>query len=433
MEILALGEKIKRRRKELNMTLKDLAGDRITPGQISLVESGRSNPSMDLLEYLAGELQTSVEYLMESEETQAEKISIYYEQMAEAYILAGDYFSGEKYIENALYYVEKYNLDYRKAKILYLRAQIYMAKGEFTIAQQFFLTANVIFIKNNNYEEIINTFLNLGKITLKLKAYHSANSYLSQAEKVYLDNNIGDDSLLGEIYYYMAESYYRTENMKKVIDYSFLAKSKFEQVNNKEEYAKTLLLISEEYNAKGDLANAIKYSQKTLEVYKELEQLNNISEIENNLGKLFYRFENIEESFKHYEIAKDIRMRRKDTKLISTLINMCENYIKIKDIKKCEELLNEIKLYLKDEDIKNLVEINILWYRVHMINDKLKDAEYVLLDTYEIAKVNSLYQQAGQIAIMIGKFYIDNKRDIEAAKYLDEGISIFKEIGILRN
>ena len=126
-------------------------------------------------------------------------------------------------------------------------------------------------------------------------------------------------------------------------------------------------------------------------------------------------------------------MRRKDTKLISTLINMCENYIKIKDIKKCEELLNEIKLYLKDEDIKNLVEINILWYRVHMINDKLKDAEYVLLDTYEIAKVNSLYQQAGQIAIMIGKFYIDNKRDIEAAKYLDEGISIFKEIGILRN
>lgn len=50
MEILSLGEKIKRRRKELNMTLKDLAGDRITPGQISLVESGKSNPSMDLLE-----------------------------------------------------------------------------------------------------------------------------------------------------------------------------------------------------------------------------------------------------------------------------------------------------------------------------------------------------------------------------------------------
>lgn len=77
MEILSLGEKIKRRRKQLNMTLKDLAKDRITPGQISLVESGRSNPSVDLLEYLADALNTNVEYLMESEESQAEKISLY--------------------------------------------------------------------------------------------------------------------------------------------------------------------------------------------------------------------------------------------------------------------------------------------------------------------------------------------------------------------
>jgi len=90
MEILSLGEKIKRKRKELNMTLKDLAGDRITPGQISLVESGKSNPSMDLLEYLANTLNTTVEYLMESEETQAEKICLYYENIAESLILNSD-------------------------------------------------------------------------------------------------------------------------------------------------------------------------------------------------------------------------------------------------------------------------------------------------------------------------------------------------------
>ena len=433
MEILALGEKIKRKRKELDMTLKDLAGDRITPGQISLVESGRSNPSMDLLEYLAGALQTSVEYLMESEETQAEKISIYYEQVAESYILSGDYITGEKYIENALYYVEKYNLEYRKAKILYLRAQIYMAKDELTLAQQFFLSSNVIFIKNNNYEEIINTFLNLGKITLMLKAYHSANSYLRQAEKVYLDNSIGNDSLLGEIYYYMARSYFKTEDIGKAIDYSFLAKSKFEQVHNREEYAKTLLLISEEYNKKGDLTNAIKYSQKTLEVYKELDELNNISEIENNLGKLFYEFENIEESFKHYEISKDIRMRRKDYKIVDTLINICENYIKLKNISKCEEVLEEIASYIEEEDMEKLIDLNILWYRIYTIKEMTKEAEYILLDTYKLSRTSKLKKKSAQLAIMIGKFYIDNKRDFEAAKYLDEGVNIFKEIGILKN
>lgn len=433
MEILALGEKIKRRRKELDMTLKDLAGDRITPGQISLVESGRSNPSMDLLEYLAGALQTSVEYLMESEDTQAEKISIYYEQVAESYILTGDYTTGEKYIENALYYVEKYNLEYRKAKILYLRGKIYIAKGELSLAQQYFLSSNGIFIKNNNYEEIVNTFLNLGKITLGVKAYHSATSYLRQAEKVYIDNNIGNDFLLGEIYYYMAKAYFKMEDVSQAIDYSFLAKSKFEQVHNKEEYAKTLLLISEEYNRKGDLSNAIKYSQKTLELYKDLEEMNNISEIENNLGKLFFEFENLEESFKHYEISKDIRIRKKDNKIIETLINICENHIKLKNISKCEEVLKEISIYLKDEDIKGLINVNILWYRIYIIKENLKEAEYILLDTYKIAKSNNLFKEAAQLAIMMGKFYIDNKREIEAAKYLDEGVNIFREIGILKN
>lgn len=433
MEILALGEKIKRKRKELDMTLKDLAGDRITPGQISLVESGRSNPSMDLLEYLAATLQTSVEYLMESEETQAEKISIYYEQIAESYVLSGDYITGEKYIENALYYVEKYNLEYRKAKILYLRAKIYMAKEELTLAQQFFLSSNVIFIKNNNYEEIVKTFLNLGQITLELKAYNSSSSYLRQAEKVYLDNNIGNDPLLGEIYYYMAKAYFKTENIEKAIDYSFLAKSKFEQVHNKDEYAKTLLLISEEYNKKGDLTNAIKYSQKTLEVYRELDELSNISEIENNLGKLFYEFENIEESFRHYEISKDIRIKRKDKRVIETLMNICENYIKVKNISKCEEVLEEINSYIDESEIEVIIDVNLIWYRVYTLKELSREAEYILIDMYNLAKKNDLFKQVAQLSVMLGKFYIDRKNDAEAAKYLDEGVNIFRKIGILKN
>ena len=433
MEILTLGEKIKRRRKELEMTLKDLAGDRITPGQISLVESGRSNPSMDLLEYLANALQTSVEYLMESEETQAEKICVYYEQMAETYILNQDYISAEKYIENALYYAEKYDLEYRKAKNLFLRANICKAKNELVLAQQLYLSANVIFIKRNNFEQVINTFLNLGKITLSLKAYHSATSYLKQAEKVYLDNNIGNDSLLGEIYYEMAESYFKIDDIKKAIDYTFLAKQKFEQVQHREEYGKALLLLSQEYNKKGDLVNAIKYSKKTLEVYRELEEEKNISAIENNLGKLFFEFDNIEEAFRHYNVAKEIRMRNNDTNVIETLINICEGYIKIKEIDKCEEVLEEIKTLIDGTDVEQIIEQNLLWYRVYTIKEMADEAELVLLETFNLAKVNGLEKRAAELAILLGRYYIGIKKDYEAAKYLDEGVKIVRNLGILNN
>lgn len=433
MEILSLGEKIKRKRKELNMTLKDLAGDRITPGQISLVESGRSNPSMDLLEYLADALKTSVEYLMESEETQAEKICMYYEQVAEAYILSGDYFMGEKYIENGLYYSEKYNLEYRKARILFLTGKIHMLKDELVAAQQYFLSSNVIFIKNNNFEEIVKTFLCLGKITLKLKAYHSTSSYLKQAEKVYIDNNIGNDQLLGEIYYYMANSFFKTDNIKQSIDYAFLAKEKFQKIYNKKDYARTLLLLSDEYSESGDLINAIKYSKKALEVYQELEDISSIAEIENSLGRLFYEFENIEESFIHYNLAKGIRLSNNDEKLVNTLLNICENYLKIKDVEKCEEGIKEIYKHIRDDDHENRIECNLLQYRVNLIKDIQNEAENILIDTYKYAISNDCNKRAGQIAIMLGKFYMDSKREKEAAKYLDYGIDIFNSIGLLRN
>lgn len=432
MEILSLGEKIKRRRKELDMTLKDLAGDRITPGQISLVESGKSNPSMDLLEYLANALKTSVEYLMESEETQAEKICLYFENIAEAYILNEDLHYGEQYIERALYYAEKYNLEYRKARNLYLRAKIYMTKEEYGAAQQFFLSSNVIFIKNSKFEEVVNTFLNLGKITYELKAYHSSNSYLQQAEKVFLDNDIGNDALLGEIYFYIASTYFKLDNLDKSINYSYLAKEKFNQLDNKKEYAKSLLLLAEQYNKKGDVDNAIKYSKKTLDVFRELEDSIQLSQIENNLGKLFYEFENIEESFKHFNKAMELRKNNKDAKLVETLTNVCENYIKLKDIENCRKLLEEVLQNVKDGDNQVLIDYYLLKYRVELLDNNFNEAENTLIIALNFAKNMDCLKQAAEIAILLGKFYIDNKDDSSAAKYLNDGVAIFKQLGILR-
>ena len=354
---------------------------------------------MDLLEYLANALQTSVEYLMESEETQAEKICIYYEQSAETYILNEDYISAEEYIENALFYAEKYKLEYRKAKNLFLRANICNAKNELVLAQQLYLSANVIFIKRNNFEQIIKTFLNLGKITLSLKAYHSAISYLKQAEKVYL----------------------------------YLAKQKFEQVQDRREYGKSLISLSKEYNKKGDIANAIKYSKKSLEVYKELEAEKNVSSIENNLGKLFFEFDNIEEAFKHYNTAKQIRMRSKDKDVVETMLNICEGYIKIKEIEKCEKVLEEIRSLIDETNIEQVIEQNLFWYRAYIIKEMQDEAENILLETFNLAKANGLYKKMAELSILLGRYYIGIKKDYEAAKYLNEGIKIFRNLGILNN
>lgn len=433
MEILSLGEKLRRRRKELNMTLKDLAGDRITPGQISLVESGKSNPSMDLLEYLANALNVSVEYLMESEETQAENICIYFENMAEACILNNNLSIAEQYVEKVLYYAEKYNLKYRKAKNLYLRGIIYMEKSEIGLAQQFFLSANVIFIAENCFEDIINTFLKLGIITLNTKSYHSSFSYFKQAEKVFIDNDIGNDFLLGKIYYYMAYTYQRLENHENAINYAFLAKEKFRQFDEKKDYAMSLMLLAKEYSEKGDINNAIRYSKKTLNVFREINDSEYMADIENNLGKLFYEFENYEESFIHLNKSKELRKKSKGLKLAETLVNICENYIKLKDVNNAKLVLEEIMDNIGNGNDKALIDYYLLKYRVCILDNDLKEAENTLIMALNFVSNMDDKKQQAEISLLLGKFYIDNGQDKEAAKFLSIGVEAFKCLGIFKD
>jgi len=432
MEILSLGEKIKRKRKELNMTLKDLAGSRITPGQISLVESGKSNPSMDLLEYLANTLNTAVEYLMESEEAQAEKICLFYQNIAEAHILNNDLQQAEQNIEKSIYYSEKYKLEYRRARNLSLRGDIYMARKDIAEAQQVFLSSNVIFIKNNSYEEIIKTFLKLGVITLELRGYQSASSYFKQAEKVFMDNQMGNDFLLGKIYYYIGYTYFKLEDMEKAIKYSYLAQEKFKQIDNKKDYANSLLLLAYEYNKKGDIKNAIKYSKITLKVFNEIDNLTYVSEIENNLGRLFYEFENMEESFIHLNKSKEIRLKTNDLKLIDTLANICENYIKLKSISQAKEVLEHILEHIEDGNYKALCQYYLLKYRVDLLEDNKSEAEKTLLKALEFVKEQDQIKESAEISIMIGKFYIDGGRTSDAAKYLNEGVELFKKLKVIK-
>jgi len=307
-----------------------------------------------------------------------------------------------------------------------------MAKGEYPIAQQFLLSANVIFIKDNKYEETINTFVNLGKISKKLKAYYSSLSYFQQAETVYKGNNVGDDFLLGQIYYYIACVNFELENIPEAINYSYLAKEKFKQMDDEKEYAKTLFLLAEEYKKRGDIDNAIKYSQKTLSVYRKLDDVVNIAKIENNLGKLFFEFDNIEESFIHLNKAKELRLKLKDSNIIETLVNICENYIKLKDVSNSRKILQEIMERIDEGNDRTLVYYYLLKFRIDMLESNKKEAESTLISALSFVKNMDYVKEIGDISIILGKFYIDNKRDREAAKYLNEGVNIFKKIGILK-
>ncbi|HIW13350.1 MAG TPA: helix-turn-helix domain-containing protein [Candidatus Salinicoccus stercoripullorum] len=62
---MALGGRIRSIRKSKKMTLADLAGGEITKGMMSLIENGKSKPSMETLQHIARTLDVSVSHLMQ--------------------------------------------------------------------------------------------------------------------------------------------------------------------------------------------------------------------------------------------------------------------------------------------------------------------------------------------------------------------------------
>ena len=65
---MTTGEKIKAARIHRSMTQSELAGDKITRNMLSIIESGKANPSMETVRYLADRLELPVSYLLSDED-----------------------------------------------------------------------------------------------------------------------------------------------------------------------------------------------------------------------------------------------------------------------------------------------------------------------------------------------------------------------------
>lgn len=431
MRILSLGEKIKQRRKELDLTLKNLAGDRITAGQISLIESGKSNPSMDLLEYLAGALNVSVEHLMETEETQADKICLYYENIAEVNIYNNNINIANEALKTSYEYIDQYNLELRKATNLYLKAMICEKQKEYDEAQELLLSANNIYIKHNCNDKVIKVFLLLGKITLNLNAYHSAYSYFQQAEKVFQESNVYDELLIGQVYYYISKTLRKLGVEEKSLEYMKLAEEKFNLLKDDIKYGQSFIKMSEKSFEEGRLDDAIEYTERSLQIFEHRNTQYSLTDLFSGMGELFSEFGYVNKSFENLEDAQRYENIVSEEGIINTLIIACNNYIKLKDEKNATVVLQKISGKLQEmtnNDGTLVCKYHVLKYKINLLEKKFDEAERTLLDTLNYTLKMGYKKEAAEIAISLGKFYVEIGREDEAKTYLNEGVKILDEI-----
>lgn len=433
MEILTLGEKIKAKRKEMNMTLKDLAGDRITPGQISLVESGKSKPSIDLLEYISERLDTDIDYFLETEEKQASRICEFYSNIAEAAVNADNVIRAEESIQRGLHYAEKYALVYFKAKLDLIYANLKYNHGEYEEAQQYCILANSTFLKTDSIDDVVKSFILLGAITYKMGYITTALNYFMQGDNILNENNHIDELLKAQIYYYISLCYSKINSSNQAIDYAILAKDKLKVLNNKKEYAETLMILSIAYSQENKINEALKYAKEARKIFSELNDVHELAGIETNLGAIFAKGNDMEESFNHLNKALKLKKEIQDDTIPETIFKICNNYIQMNEFDKALEAVNDLVDIIKDEQHEYRIKCFEYLYKIHHKIGNMGKAEEILLNAIKYVESLGYEKQLADFDVMLGKLYMDIEERELALIYINRGLDLYRSIGILSN
>lgn len=433
MEILTLGEKIKAKRKEMNMTLKDLAEDRVTPGQISLVESGKSKPSIDLLEYIAEKLNTDIDYFLETEEKQATRICEFYANIAEAAVNAQNALRAKEAIEKGIHYAEKYRLNYFKGKFDLAFAYLKFQNKELEEAQQYCISANSIFLKTESIDDIIKSFILLGTITLEMGYISTALNYFMQADSILNEYSLMDEILKAKIFYYIAICQSKMGNMSQAIDYALLVKDRLKLLDNKREYAETLMILSIAYSQDNKVKEALKYAREARKIFDEINDVHEIANIETNLGVIFARGHNMDESFNHLSKALKLKHDIKDETIPDTMLIICDNHIQLGEFDKALQIVTNIMDELDYEQHLYRIKCFEYLFKIYSKMNDVKKAEETLLNAIKYLETLDFQKQLGDFYAITGKFYIEIGEKELALKFINRGLDTYKNLGIILN
>lgn len=330
MNILSLGEKIKKLRKEKNMTLKELAGDRITAAQISHIERDKSHTSYELLEYLSERLDVSIDYLLETKEMQSKKITDNLILQSEIYIKRDALDEAEKEIHEIIEICEEYGLSENYGKCNYLLGDIYLKRKDGATANFYFEKALFYFIKNDDKKRIFQCYMNIANIYFDEEFYQVSLTNYYFAKDILEEINIDDPDTYKELYSKISKCYMKLNDSEKSLEFI----EKIGNIDNDyspEQEIELLVLKAKKLLAEGEYVKSKDYFAKALKIIEKEENKDKLAQIYLTVGSIYAEMGDNEKFLEYSEKVYDIKKNDTDEYMMNSLYNIIQSYIDADD------------------------------------------------------------------------------------------------------
>ncbi|MCH3965004.1 MAG: helix-turn-helix domain-containing protein [Clostridium sp.] len=173
MEILSVGDKIKRARIHKRMTLKDVCGNKISVSKMSCIENNKIKPEYWILEYLSDKLDVDIDYLKQNIRNQiADNIGI---------LSKGGIPDFVQKVEYNLEFAENYRYYDLCFEIMHLQFGYYIDKSQLSMARSNIPEYYKYLEKSCSLENIVLYYMDIGLLLLRSKEYIQAVSYYDNA------------------------------------------------------------------------------------------------------------------------------------------------------------------------------------------------------------------------------------------------------------
>lgn len=430
MNILSLGEKIKKLRKEQNMTLKELAGDRITAAQISHIERDKSHTSHELLEYLASRLGVSVDYLLETKEMQSKKITDNLILKSQIHIKCGELEKAEEQINEIMDICKDYNLIENYGKCNNLLADIKLKAKDYSSAVYYFEKALFYFIKNDYKEEIYECYVNIGNIYMLEGYYKGALTHFMFAKEVLDESNIEDADVYKDLYSKLSECYIKLDMSDKALEYI----EKIDKLDNEDNIQEEVDILV--FKAK-NLFDLGKYTQskecfnKALEIIEKEENKNRLADVYLKISKVYLDMGDIEKHIEYSQKVYDLTKREENKYMMESLFNMIESYVTNNDYELAQKyckiaLVSSIKNKNKYYEYKSLKFYSDMYKNKNDIDVAIDYLNKCIV----IAKSLDDKKILANLYIELGKLYTNISKDKELECY-QNGVKIYGNLNII--
>ncbi|WDU82190.1 tetratricopeptide repeat protein [Caloramator sp. Dgby_cultured_2] len=123
-------------------------------------------------------------------------------------------------------------------------------------------------------------------------------------------------------------------------------------------------------------------------------------------------------------------MEYKDASVYEALFIYCDNYIKLKDYNKALDLVNRILNDAGDNE-KIRIKVYEYLYRIYEAKEDYKNIEISLLEAVKYLENLDYKKELADFYTLLGKFYMKSNEKELALNFINKGLEIYKDLGII--